>query len=165
MSSSPLNILFLCTGNSARSLIAEGILRQLGQGAFVAHSAGSTPTGRPNPHALEILRAHGIDTGFAESKSWTRFADADAPVMDLIVTVCDNAAGETCPIWPGHPQSAHWGVADPAAVDGEHHAIAAAFAKTYGEMRDRISALLAARPTASTLGDIARAIGRDWAAR
>jgi arsenate reductase len=161
MSSRPLNILFLCTGNSARSLIAEGILRKLGQGAFTAYSAGSAPTGMPNPHALQVLRENEIDTGFAESKSWTTFAEPGAPAMDLIITVCDGAAGETCPIWPGHPQTAHWGVADPAAVDGDPDTIAAAFAKTYGEMRDRITALLATRPTASTLGDVARTIGQD----
>ena len=94
----PINLLFLCTGNSARSLIAEGVLRQLGGRAFNAFSAGSHPTGKPNPHAIAVLRQHDIDTGFVRSKSWDEFASADAPQLDLIITVCDNAAGETCPI-------------------------------------------------------------------
>ena len=130
----PINLLFLCTGNSARSLIAEGVLRQLGGKAFNAFSAGSHPTGKPNPHAIAVLRQHDIDTGFARSKSWDEFAGADAPQLDLIITVCDNAAGETCPIWPGRPATAHWGLPDPAAVDGPQQAITAAFLDTYDEL-------------------------------
>ena len=126
----PINLLFLCTGNSARSLIAEGVLRQLGGKAFNAFSAGSHPTGKPNPHAIAVLRQHDIDTGFARSKSWDEFAGAGAPHLDLIITVCDNAAGETCPIWPGRPATAHWGLPDPAAVDGPQQAITAAFLAT-----------------------------------
>ena len=138
----PINLLFLCTGNSARSLIAEGVLRQLGGKAFNAFSAGSHPTGKPNPHAIAVLRQHDIDTGFARSKSWDEFAGADAPQLDLIITVCDNAAGETCPIWPGRPATAHWGLPDPAAVDGPQQAITAAFLDTYDELVQRIRYLL-----------------------
>lgn len=165
MSATPLNILFLCTGNSARSLIAEGVLRHLGDGLFKAFSAGSQPTGAPNPFALRVLAAHDIETGFAASKAWDIFAGDDAPVMDLIVTVCDNAAGETCPIWPGHPQVAHWGVVDPAAANGSDDEILAAFQTTYDEMSSRISALIAANPDTETIGDIARAIGAQAAGR
>ena len=118
MSSSNLNVLFLCTGNSARSIIAEGILRKLGGETFFSYSAGSQPAGKPNPYALAVLREHDIDVSFARSKRWDEFADSDAPKMDLIITVCDNAAGETCPVWPGRPSMAHWGVPDPAAVQG-----------------------------------------------
>ena len=126
-----LNLLFLCTGNSARSLIAEGVLRQLGGNAFNAFSAGSRPTGKPNPHAIAVLRQHDIDTGFARSKSWDEFAGPDADTMDIVITVCANAAGETCPVWPGHPHTAHWGVEDPAAVTGSCDDIMAAFAVTF----------------------------------
>ena len=158
-----LHVLILCTGNSARSLIAEGILRQYAAVGFIAHSAGSNPTGQPNPHAIHILRAHDIDTSFAESKSWDRFAGPNAQPMDLIITVCDNAAGEACPIWPGNPHNAHWGVADPAAVDGDYDNIAAAFAITFGQMTRRIEALVAARPERENLAKIARQIGTDMA--
>ena len=160
MASIPINILFLCTGNSARSLIAEGILRHYGGKGFAAYSAGSSPTGMPNPHALQILRTHDVDTSFAESKSWSHFATEDAPRMDLIITVCDNAAGETCPIWPGQPQTVHWGVADPAAVDGDYSEISAAFAITYNEMLGRVTALIDAQPTPTTITGIAREIGK-----
>ena len=118
MSSMPLHVLFLCTGNSARSLIAEGVLRALDNNQFRAYSAGSQPTGKPNPYAILVLQDHDIGVDFATSKRWDVFAGDYAPKMDLIVTVCDNAAGETCPVWPGHPQVAHWGVADPAAING-----------------------------------------------
>ena len=109
MSSSNLNVLFLCTGNSARSIIAEGILRKLGGETFFSYSAGSQPAGKPNPYALAVLCEHDIDVSFARSKRWEEFANSDAPTMDLIITVCDNAAGETCPVWPGRPSMAHWG--------------------------------------------------------
>ena len=152
----PINLLFLCTGNSARSLIAEGVLRQLGGKAFNAFSAGSHPTGKPNPHAIAVLRQHDIDTGFARSKSWDEFAGSDAPQLDLIITVCDNAAGETCPIWPGRPATAHWGLPDPAAVDGPQQAITAAFAATYDELVQRIRYLLDHYPGAANIGELAK---------
>ena len=136
-------ILFLCTGNSARSLIAEGILRHYGKPDYEAVSAGSQPTGRPNPAAIAVMAAKGIDTSFARSKSWDEFAEPQDSPLDIIITVCGNAAEETCPIWPGHPMSAHWGVEDPAAVQGTHEAISAAFSKTYDEMYRRIMAFLA----------------------
>ena len=152
----PINLLFLCTGNSARSLIAEGVLRQLGGKAFNAFSAGSHPTGKPNPHAIAVLRQHDIDTGFARSKSWDEFASADAPQLDLIITVCDNAAGETCPIWPGRPATAHWGLPDPAAVDGPQQAITAAFLDTYDELVQRIRYLLDHYTGAANIGELAK---------
>ncbi len=136
------NVLFLCTGNSARSLIAEGILRHHGGSRYRAFSAGSIPTGKPNPFALAVLQRHGIDIEFARSKSWDEFATADAEQMNIIITVCDNAAGEVCPIWPGQPITAHWGVADPAGVTGTYEAIAAAFQITYDQMSSRIEKLL-----------------------
>lgn len=137
------NILFLCTGNSARSVIAEGLLRKKGVGRFNSFSAGSKPTGTPNPDAIAVLEANGIETSFAASKSWDVFSDPAHEEMHLVVTVCANAAGETCPIWPGGPVTAHWGVEDPAAVTEDVAAITAAFAKTYDEMDRRITALLA----------------------
>ena len=158
MSSSNLNVLFLCTGNSARSIIAEGILRKLGGEIFFSYSAGSQPAGKPNPYALAVLRDHGIDVSFARSKRWDEFVHSDAPKMNLIITVCDNAAGETCPVWPGHPSMAHWGVADPAIVQGSHEDILATFQRTYLEMKVRINMLLEAKPTAKTIGDLARSI-------
>ena len=158
MSSSNFNVLFLCTGNSARSIIAEGILRKLGGETFFSYSAGSQPAGKPNPYALAVLRNHGIDVSFARSKRWDEFADSDAPKMDLIITVCDNAAGETCPVWPGHPSMAHWGVPDPATVQGSHQDTLAAFERTYVKMEVRINMLLEAKPTAETIGDLARSI-------
>ena len=151
-----LNLLFLCTGNSARSLIAEGVLRQLGGNAFNAFSAGSQPTGKPNPHAIAVLRQHDIDTGFARSKSWDEFAGADAPHLDLIITVCDNAAGETCPIWPGRSATAHWGLPDPADGDGPQQAIAAAFLATYDELVQRIRYLLDHYPDVANIGELAK---------
>ena len=160
MSSPLLNVLFLCTGNSARSIIAEGILGKKGGSDFQAYSAGSQPAGQPNPYALVVLRNHGIDTGFARSKRWDIFANPTGLKMDLIITVCDNAAGETCPAWPGHPSSAHWGVADPAAIRGSHEDIATAFQTTYREMTTWIGLLIEANPTSQTIGSIARSIGQ-----
>jgi arsenate reductase len=139
----PFEVLFLCTGNSARSILAESLLNKLGQGKFVAHSAGSTPTGRVNPHALDVLREMGHDTSGLRSKSWLEFAKPGAPAFDFIFTVCDNAAGESCPVWPGHPMTAHWGLADPAAVSGSPAEISLAFHQTAGMLRRRIEAFVA----------------------
>ena len=142
MSRPPYEVLFLCTGNSARSIIAECILNQLGQGRFRAHSAGSMPTGRVNPHALRLLQGLGYPTEGLRSKSWDEFAQAGAPRLDFIITVCDNAAGEVCPIWPGMPMRAHWGVPDPAAATGSDAEIAPetnlAFAETHRLLLRRI---------------------------
>lgn len=140
---SPRNVLFLCTGNSARSILAEAILRHYGTGRYQAFSAGSMPAGTPNPAAIATLRAHGLDHSFARSKSWDEFAGAAAIPMDLVITVCANAAGEVCPVWPGHPHTAHWGVEDPAAVTGSQQDVMDAFSVTYDQMKARVDALLA----------------------
>jgi len=132
------NVLFLCTGNSARSIIAEAILGKVGAGRFNAYSAGSHPRGEVNPHALDLLKRLDFDVSQFRSKSWDEFAAPGAPLLDFIITVCDDAAGEVCPIWPGHPATAHWGMPDPAAA--ETSKIARAFADTYAVLTDRISA-------------------------
>lgn len=134
------NVLFLCTGNSARSIMAEALLDREGAGRFRAFSAGSFPQGEVHPMALELLSGLGFPTGELRSKSWDEFASADAPQLDFIFTVCDNAAGETCPIWPGKPITAHWGIEDPAAVEGEGEREAFLTALRY--LRNRISLLL-----------------------
>lgn len=136
------NVLFLCTGNSARSILAEAILGKLGAGRFNSYSAGSQPKGEPHPQAVKLLNSLGYDTSRFRSKSWDEFAAKDAPVLDFVFTVCDNAAGEVCPVWPGQPMTAHWGVPDPAAVTGSDAEIAAAFAETYRQMNNRISAFV-----------------------
>ncbi|HET8731534.1 MAG TPA: arsenate reductase ArsC [Moraxellaceae bacterium] len=143
MMKSVYNVLFLCTGNSARSVMAEGLLNVLGKGHFRAWSAGSQPTGRVNPFAIEILQNIGYDTSALRSKSWDEFAAADAPAMDFIITVCDNAAGEVCPVWPGHPATAHWGFEDPAAVQGTDDAKREAFHQIFHQIRNRVQLLLA----------------------
>lgn len=135
------NVLFLCTGNSARSILAEALLNRDGEGRFRAFSAGSQPKGEPHPAALALLEQQGFSIEGLHSKSWEEFADPDAPPMDLIITVCDSAASETCPIWPGHPTSAHWGIEDPAAVGSEGQERAFFDALTY--LQRRISLLLA----------------------
>jgi arsenate reductase len=137
------NVLVLCTGNSARSILAEALVNDLGNGLWRGFSAGSKPVGRVNPHALALLEAKGHDIAVLSSKSWDVFAGPDAPPMDLIITVCDSAAGESCPVWPGHPIVSHWGMPDPAAVSGGPHAAAAAFAATYARLQQRITALVA----------------------
>lgn len=135
------NVLFLCTGNSARSILAEVLLNHLGGGTWRAWSAGSNPNGRVMPHALSVLSAHGHDVSGLSSKRWDVFAKPEAPVMDIIITVCNAAAGEACPIWPGHPLTSHWGMPDPVSFDP---AVAhAAFADTYATLHRRLSALVA----------------------
>ena len=133
------NVLFLCTGNSARSILAEAILAREGMGRFNAHSAGSKPAGQVNPNAIDLLRKLNHDVSGFRSKDWNEFAAADAPRMDLVVTVCDNAANEVCPVWPGQPMSAHWGIPDPAVAVGTQSEIAAAFADAYRMLTNRIS--------------------------
>jgi protein-tyrosine-phosphatase len=142
------NVLFLCTGNSARSILAESILRKEGGGRFRAFSAGSQPKGAVNPFALKVLESLGYPTEGLRSKSWDEFASPGAPKMDFVFTVCDNAAGETCPIWPGQPMTAHWGIEDPAAVAGSDIAKEAAFVAAARYLKNRISAF-AALPIAS----------------
>ena len=139
--SEPCNVLFLCTGNSARSLLAEALLNRLGEGRFGAFSAGSRPKGEPHPMTLDVLRSHGFDVAALRSKSWDEFAGADAPRIDLIITVCDSAAGEACPVWPGRPITAHWGIEDPATVEGEGQR--EAFERALRYLRNRISLLVA----------------------
>jgi arsenate reductase len=135
----PLNVLFLCTGNSARSILAESILNREGMGRFRAYSAGSIPTGKVNPHALNLLKRLNYDVSGLRSKSWEEFAKDGAPQLDFVFTVCDNAANEVCPIWPGQPMTAHWGVPDPAAVEGTEAEKAFAFDDTYRMLNQRIS--------------------------
>ena len=133
------NVLFLCTGNSARSILAEAILAREGMGRFNGYSAGSKPAGRVNPNAIELLRKLNHDVSRFRSKDWNEFAAADAPPMDFVFTVCDNAANEVCPVWPGQPISAHWGIPDPAAASGTQSEIAAAFTDAYRMLTNRIS--------------------------
>lgn len=139
----PLNVLFLCTHNSARSVLAECLLNHLGGARFRAFSAGSQPSGRVNPFALQALAEQGIDTAGVRSKAWDEFAAPGAPTMDLIITVCDSAAGETCPVWPGHPATAHWGYADPSATTGSDAAKLTAFRDTLALIRRRLEILVA----------------------
>lgn len=132
------NVLFLCTGNSARSILAEAAMNHLSQGRFRAFSAGSFPTGKINPFSLKLLALQGIPTEGLRSKSWNEFATPDSPLLDFVFTVCDNAAGEVCPIWPGQPMSAHWGVEDPAAAEGDDAMKMLAFRKALRELENRI---------------------------
>jgi len=165
------NVLFLCTGNSARSIIAEVAMRQAGGTRFQSFSAGSHPAGQVNPFALEFLRANGMPTDGLRSKNWDEFARAGAPSLDFVFTVCDNAAGEVCPVWPGQPMTAHWGVPDPAAVEGSDDDKRRAFAETGRILMNRIR-LFASLPLekldrlslAKTLNDIGKAASADDAA-
>jgi len=137
------NTLFLCTGNSARSIMAEAILNRLGQGRFRAYSAGSQPKGQVNPHTIQLLQSLGYDTSLFRSKSWSEFAKPGAPALDFVFTVCDNAAGEVCPVWPGQPMTAHWGVPDPAEASGSEAEIAMAFKDAYRMLHQRIGIFVA----------------------
>lgn len=148
----PYNVLFLCTGNSARSILAEALLNDAGGGRFRAYSAGSRPKGEPHPLALDVLARAGHDIAFARSKSWDEFAGPAAPKMDFVFTVCDSAAAEECPFWPGQPMTAHWGLPDPAAAEGSEAERRLAFAETYRALSRRIAAF-ASLPIA-TLDDL-----------
>jgi arsenate reductase len=139
MSDHVFNVLFLCTGNSARSILAEAILNRVGAGKFKAFSAGSHPKGEVHPYALQLLRSLNHDTSSARSKDWSEFAKPGAPEMNFVFTVCDDAANEACPVWPGQPMSAHWGLPDPAAVEGTDAEKHLAFADTYRMLNNRIS--------------------------
>jgi arsenate reductase (thioredoxin) len=139
----PFNVLFLCTGNSARSIIAEAILNTVGQGRFRAYSAGSQPKGRINPGTIELLQGLGYDTSALRSKSWDEFARPDAPTFDFVLTVCDHAAAETCPVWPGQPTTAHWGIPDPAEAKGSPAVIGLAFKDAYRMLNQRIGIFVA----------------------
>jgi arsenate reductase len=163
MSDKTYNVLFLCTGNSARSILAESIMRKDGDGRFRAFSAGSQPKGKVNPFALSVLNSFGYPSDGARSKSWEEFAAPDAPVMDFVFTVCDSAAGESCPVWPGQPMTAHWGIEDPAAVEGTDIQKEAAFVAAFRYLKNRIG-LFTNLPLASidrlSLGTKLREIGR-----
>lgn len=139
----PISVLFLCTHNSARSVISECVLNGLGKGRFKGYSAGSHPSGRVNPAAIALLDRLGYDTSAVRSKPWEEFSAPGAPRLDVIVTVCDGAAGETCPIWPGRPATAHWGVADPSRVDGDEAVRQAAWERAYHILKKRIEAFIA----------------------
>ncbi|MBA4343578.1 MAG: protein-tyrosine-phosphatase [Methylibium sp.] len=141
--SKPKNVLFVCTGNSARSILAEALLNQMGQGQFQAWSAGSHPTGVVNPLTLQTLQRLQLPSGNCRSKSWGEFAGPDAPELDFVFTVCDQAAGEACPVWPGQPISAHWGLPDPAAVQGSDEQRSQAFMNTAVALKRRIELMLA----------------------
>jgi arsenate reductase len=139
----PYNVLFLCTGNSARSILAEAILNKTGAGKFQAYSAGSQPKGEVNPHALQLLQSLGYETAEMRSKSWDEFAKDGAPKFDFVFTVCDNAAAESCPVWPGQPMTAHWGIADPAEATGTPAEVSLAFKEAYRLLNQRISVFTA----------------------
>ncbi len=162
----PLNVLFLCTHNSARSILAEALLNDMGQGRFKAYSAGSSPRDqqKPNPLGLQVLQAAGIPVDGLRSKSWDEFASPDAPQMDLIITVCDNAAGEVCPFWPGHPATAHWGYPDPSEGDAPDEAKLQAFRQTMHLIKRRLQLLIelpANQLQEASLQNTARELAKD----
>jgi protein-tyrosine-phosphatase len=159
-----LNVLFLCTHNSARSILAEALLNDMGKAGFKGYSAGSSPreNQKPNPLGLQVLQSAGINTEGLRSKSWDDFATPDAPKMDLIITVCDNAAGEVCPIWPGHPATAHWGYPDPSEGDGSDAQKLEAFRKTMHAMKRRLE-LLVSLPTEKLEKGVLQGTARDLA--
>jgi arsenate reductase len=163
MTQRPYNVLFLCTGNSARSVLGESLLNHWGRGTFRAYSAGSFPKGAVNRLALDLLRRLNLPTEGLRSKSWDEFVQPDAPELDFVITVCDNAAGEVCPVWPGHPITAHWGLPDPAAVEGTEADKVAAFRETLSALEHRIKSFVEL-PVASLdrlkLQDQVREIGR-----
>lgn len=167
MTDRPYNVLFLCTGNSARSIMAEAILNKLGAGKFRAYSAGSQPKRHINPSTVQLLDSLGYDTSGLRSKSWSEFADPGAPPLDFVFTVCDNAAGEVCPVWPGQPMTAHWGVPDPAQAKGNAAEIALAFKDAYRMLNQRIG-IFTALPLRSidrlSLQNKLREIGRTTGA-
>lgn len=140
--SQPTSILVLCTGNSARSILGEAIVNRLGEGRIVGYSAGSHPKGAVHPGALRLLQRHGYPTDSPRSKSWDEFSGPDATTIDAVITVCDNAAGEMCPVWPGQPVKAHWGLPDPAAVEGDNAVVDAAFEATYAALLKRITQMI-----------------------
>jgi arsenate reductase len=142
MSDKIYNMLFLCTGNSARSILAEALINREGRGRFRGYSAGSMPKGEVNPHALALVTRLGFSEGEFRSKSWDEFARPGAPPLDFVITVCDNAAGEVCPVWPGQPMTAHWGIPDPAAATGTEAEISAAFAEAARQLGNRIRLFL-----------------------
>lgn len=157
----PYNVLFLCTGNSARSILAEALLNRMGEGRFRAYSAGSYPKGEVHPAALALLGLSGLPTDGLRSKSWDEFAGSDGPQIDFIITVCDNAVGEVCPVWPGRPITAHWGIEDPAAVQGPGQQ--EAFTTALHSLERRISAFLALQMDGADVADVKnrlREIGR-----
>lgn len=139
MTQKTYNILFLCSANSARSLMAEAIMQREGLGKFRSYSAGSQPSSAPNPNAMALLERNNFDASQFRSKSWDEFAAPDAPKMDFVITLCDQAAGEECPVWPGQPMIAHWGIHDPAKFEGNEAHTGVIFAKTYGQIRNRIT--------------------------
>jgi len=143
MAGQAFNVLFLCTGNSARSIIAEAILNKVGQPRFHAHSAGSQPKGEVNPHTIALLKGLGYDTAQFRSKSWSEFTTLGAPEFDFVFTVCDNAAAEACPVWPGQPMTAHWGIPDPAEAQGSPAEVALAFKDAYRMLNQRIGVFVA----------------------
>jgi arsenate reductase len=142
-SNQPFNVLFLCTGNSARSILAEYLLNRAGQGKFKAYSAGSTPKGEVHPYTLDLLRRMNFEVSGARSKSWTELAQPGAPRFDFVFTVCDNAANEACPLWPGQPMTARWGIPDPAAAEGTEPEVRLAFAEAFRQLSNRINIFVA----------------------